>query len=263
MFAVDGTPTDCVNIAVTQVYKGLPDLVVSGINKGWNLGDDVTYSGTVAGALEAALLGVQGHCRLASSDAWGVRLGPSALAASTHGRCVAAQSAAVSDVSQHQCAGRNAEGLSRHGPSHTQPRHVRCRAARSQRTSVLLDRGRSGRLGTARPFRLPGGARWIRLADAPQSRSHGSRMRSRRWRNWLLVRWMAHSGEQVIEELQEVVTSDTMTRLPKYPGIKPVGAWLSLVEHLVRDRGVGGSNPLAPTINPKNVRKFVCSWRRR
>ena len=58
VFAVDGTPTDCVNIAVTQVFKGLPDLVVSGINKGWNLGDDVTYSGTVAGALEAALLGV-------------------------------------------------------------------------------------------------------------------------------------------------------------------------------------------------------------
>ena len=56
VFAVDGTPTDCVNIAVTQVFKGLPDLVVSGINKGWNLGDDVTYSGTVAGALEGALL---------------------------------------------------------------------------------------------------------------------------------------------------------------------------------------------------------------
>ena len=56
--AVDGTPTDCGNIAVTQVFKGLPDLVVSGINKGWNLGDDVTYSGTVSGALEGALLGI-------------------------------------------------------------------------------------------------------------------------------------------------------------------------------------------------------------
>jgi 5'-nucleotidase len=57
-FAVDGTPSDCVNIAVTQVFRGLPDLVVSGINKGWNLGDDITYSGTVAGALEGALLGI-------------------------------------------------------------------------------------------------------------------------------------------------------------------------------------------------------------
>ncbi len=60
VYGVDGTPTDCVNIAITQVFKRLPDLVVSGINKGWNLGDDVTYSGTVAGALEAALLGMQG-----------------------------------------------------------------------------------------------------------------------------------------------------------------------------------------------------------
>jgi 5'/3'-nucleotidase len=58
VFAVDGTPTDCVNIAVTHVFHGMPDLVVSGINTGWNLGDDVTYSGTVAGALEGALLGI-------------------------------------------------------------------------------------------------------------------------------------------------------------------------------------------------------------
>ena len=58
VFGVDGTPTDCVNIAITQVFKGLPDFVVSGINKGYNLGDDVTYSGTVSGALEGALLGV-------------------------------------------------------------------------------------------------------------------------------------------------------------------------------------------------------------
>src|SRR5262249_26176832 len=40
VFAVEGTPTDCVNIAVAQVLKALPALVVSGINKGWNLGDD-------------------------------------------------------------------------------------------------------------------------------------------------------------------------------------------------------------------------------
>src|SRR5262245_10270736 len=56
VFAVDGTPTDCVNIGIARVFGSLPDLVVSGINKGWNIGDDVTYSGTVAGALEGALL---------------------------------------------------------------------------------------------------------------------------------------------------------------------------------------------------------------
>ena len=58
VFAVDGTPTDCVNVAITHVMKEKPDLIVSGINKGWNLGDDVTYSGTVSGALEGALLGI-------------------------------------------------------------------------------------------------------------------------------------------------------------------------------------------------------------
>jgi 5'-nucleotidase len=58
VYEVDGTPSDCVNIAVSQIHRGLPDLIVSGINMGYNLGDDVTYSGTVAGALEGALLGV-------------------------------------------------------------------------------------------------------------------------------------------------------------------------------------------------------------
>lgn len=57
VYSVDGTPTDCVNIAIDEVLDGPPDLVVSGINKGLNIGDDVTYSGTVAGALEGALLG--------------------------------------------------------------------------------------------------------------------------------------------------------------------------------------------------------------
>jgi 5'-nucleotidase len=58
VYEVDGTPTDCVNIAITQILQGMPDLVASGINKGYNIGDDVTYSGTVAGAMEGALLGI-------------------------------------------------------------------------------------------------------------------------------------------------------------------------------------------------------------
>ena len=60
-FAVDGTPTDCVTLAMNHLLKdGLPDLVVSGINKGGNLGEDVSYSGTVAGALEASIYGLPG-----------------------------------------------------------------------------------------------------------------------------------------------------------------------------------------------------------
>ena len=56
--AVDGTPTDCVMLAVRGLLKFKPDLVVSGINHGPNLGDDVTYTGTVAGAMEGTLLGI-------------------------------------------------------------------------------------------------------------------------------------------------------------------------------------------------------------
>ena len=59
VYTVDGTPTDCVNIAVNGILKDRKiDIVVSGINKGENLGDDITYSGTVSAAMEGALLGV-------------------------------------------------------------------------------------------------------------------------------------------------------------------------------------------------------------
>jgi 5'-nucleotidase len=58
-FAVDGTPTDCVNLAVLWLLKERPpDLIVSGINFGLNVGDDVTYSGTVSATFEGSLLGV-------------------------------------------------------------------------------------------------------------------------------------------------------------------------------------------------------------
>jgi 5'/3'-nucleotidase SurE len=58
-FAVHGTPTDCVMLAIHQIIKGrAPDLVLSGINRGANIGDDVTYSGTIAAAMEGTILGV-------------------------------------------------------------------------------------------------------------------------------------------------------------------------------------------------------------
>jgi 5'-nucleotidase len=57
-YAVDGTPTDCVNLAINAILKTRPALLVSGINRGANLGDDVTYSGTVSAAMEGTLLGV-------------------------------------------------------------------------------------------------------------------------------------------------------------------------------------------------------------
>ena len=57
-YSVDGTPTDCVNLAINGILKMRPDLVVAGINKGPNMGDDITYSGTVSVAMEGTLLGV-------------------------------------------------------------------------------------------------------------------------------------------------------------------------------------------------------------
>jgi 5'-nucleotidase len=57
-FAVDGTPTDCVNLAISGILPARPGLVLSGINRGANMGDDITYSGTVSAAIEGTLLGV-------------------------------------------------------------------------------------------------------------------------------------------------------------------------------------------------------------
>jgi 5'/3'-nucleotidase len=57
-FATDGTPVDCVRFAELGLVGGRPDLIVSGVNHGANLGDDITYSGTVAAALEGIVLGI-------------------------------------------------------------------------------------------------------------------------------------------------------------------------------------------------------------
>jgi 5'-nucleotidase len=59
-YATDGTPVDCVRLASLGLVGDSPDLIVSGINHGSNLGDDITYSGTVAAALEGVVLGVPG-----------------------------------------------------------------------------------------------------------------------------------------------------------------------------------------------------------
>lgn len=57
-YSVNGTPTDCVVVGVKKILPTEPDLLVSGINKGANLGEDVTYSGTVSAAIEGTILGV-------------------------------------------------------------------------------------------------------------------------------------------------------------------------------------------------------------
>lgn len=58
LYSVDGTPTDCVHLAITGFLDKEPDMVISGVNAGANLGDDVLYSGTVAAAMEGRFLGL-------------------------------------------------------------------------------------------------------------------------------------------------------------------------------------------------------------
>ncbi len=68
-FAVKGTPTDCVLMAVHKAMPQKPDLVLSGVNRGHNIADDVTYSGTIAAAMEGAVLGITS---IAVSQAQGI-----------------------------------------------------------------------------------------------------------------------------------------------------------------------------------------------
>ncbi|MGA2127811.1 MAG: 5'/3'-nucleotidase SurE [Xanthobacteraceae bacterium] len=68
-FAVKGTPTDCVIMGVRHILDDAPDLVLSGVNRGQNVAEDVTYSGTIAGAIEGTILGI---ASIALSQAYGV-----------------------------------------------------------------------------------------------------------------------------------------------------------------------------------------------
>ena len=67
-FAIKGTPTDCVLMAINEIMPEKPDLVLSGVNRGHNIADDVTYSGTVAAAMEGAVCGITS---IAVSQAYG------------------------------------------------------------------------------------------------------------------------------------------------------------------------------------------------
>ena len=80
-FAVNGTPTDCVNLAILGILPVRPDVVVAGINSGSNLGDDVTYSGTVSAAMEGSLLGVPALAVSLVDAGDGADYGPAARAA--------------------------------------------------------------------------------------------------------------------------------------------------------------------------------------
>ena len=166
IYEVDGTPTDCVNVAVTHILQANPDLVLSGINKGYNLGDDVTYSGTVAGAMEGALLGIP-------SVAVSLERTPGAYdfrhaaagAAQVAERLLAGSALPVRTFLNINVPTRAAEGHPHHRAGEAQPRHDGRWPDRPARTGLLLDRGRAEQLGAARSVGLPGGPRWLPVAD--------------------------------------------------------------------------------------------------
>jgi 5'-nucleotidase len=84
-FAVKGTPTDCVIMAVRHILADMKiNLVLSGVNKGQNIAEDVTYSGTVAGAIEGTILGIP-SVALSQCYTAATRDNPSYAAAETHG----------------------------------------------------------------------------------------------------------------------------------------------------------------------------------
>ena len=147
------------NLAITQVIKRRPISIVSGINKGWNLGDDVTYSGTVSGALEGALLGIPSHRRLDASD--GTSTNSGRRRGRGDGRRAGARAGpAEVHVPEHQrTAGEPNKGF--RVTVQAKRNHVTVVDERidPRRPAVLLDRRRAERVGAARSLGLPGGAR--------------------------------------------------------------------------------------------------------
>ena len=124
-FATDGTPVDCVRFADLGLLGDRPDVIVSGINHGSNLGDDVTYSGTVAAAFEGIVLGIPAPVRLLGLGA---------------------------DRARGRARARRAAAPGRHPAEHQLPRGRAERdRAHPARQAPLRRRAEAGRGGRGRP----------------------------------------------------------------------------------------------------------------
>jgi 5'-nucleotidase len=84
---VNGTPSDCVHLALTGVLEHRPDIVLSGINNGANMGDDTLYSGTVAAAMEGYLFGIPAIAFSQAEKGWGELDAAAATARASSSRC--------------------------------------------------------------------------------------------------------------------------------------------------------------------------------
>ncbi len=170
-WTVDGTPTDCVTLALHRILgdEERPHLCVSGINHGGNLGDDASYSGTVAGALEATILGVPGLAfSLVARENFDFT--EAARFAVVAVRKVLGDGPARRHAAQHQHPARRDSRRARHAAGHQARAPHHQRAHRPARQGLLLDRRRVLHLGDRGGHGLPRRRARLRLRHADAQR---------------------------------------------------------------------------------------------
>ena len=176
VYFVNGTPTDCVHLAITGLLEDEPDMVVSGVNHGANLGDDVLYSGTVAAAIEGRFLGLPTIAVSLVSDAPD-NLETAARAAATLVAAIAGRAARRRYDPQCQCAGP-AVGTTRgvSGNASRFPPSLRggCAAGGSEGPHGLLGRACRCRAGCGAGHRFSCHRARLRLSDASAGGSDAS-----------------------------------------------------------------------------------------
>ena len=184
---VNGTPTDCVHLAVTGLLDDLPDMVVSGINLGANMGDDTIYSGTVAAATEGYLLGIPSIAiSLASKTAAHFETAAAVARASCSGRherlapARACSTSTCPDVPRPMLKGYR---VTRLGRRHKAENVVATKNPRGETVYWVGAAGPGG--GRGRRHRLPRGRARLRVGHAAADRPHEPRRAGRPSRTWL------------------------------------------------------------------------------
>ena len=169
---VDGTPTDCVHLAVTGLLEALPDIVVSGINLGANMGDDTIYSGTVAAATEGYLLGIP-SIAVSLTSKEGRYYETAARGRARPGRAVRAAAGRATGAAQRQRARSPARGAA--GARGHAPRQAPQGRGRGEDRATRAARRCTGSAPRARP-RTRG-----RAPTSTRSRRAACRSRRCRW----------------------------------------------------------------------------------
>ena len=179
---VNGTPSDCVHVAMTGLLERRPDLVLSGINNGENMGDDTLYSGTVAAAMEGFLFGVPAIAFSLQHKGWahidaaarGARRVVDAVARRSVVR-PARRGAVAAERQFPEPARRRLRALGHHAPGPAPRQRAGDRAEESARRPDLLDRPRGRRARGRRRHRFPRGGERARVDHAAAGRPHRPR----------------------------------------------------------------------------------------